>query len=42
MRLSSRSFDHSGVLDRKYTHYGDNIQPGIGWTDVPKETVTYV
>ena len=42
MRLSSRSFDHSGVLDRKYTQYGDNIQPGIGWTDVPKETVTYV
>ena len=42
MRLSSRSFDHSGVLDRKYTQYGDNIQPAIGWSEFPLETITFV
>ena len=42
MKLSSRSFDHGGIMDRKYTQYGDNIQPGIGWSDVPDETITYV
>ena len=42
MRLSSRSFDHGGVLDRKYTQYGDNIQPAIGWSEFPSETITFV
>ena len=42
MRLSSRSFDHGGVLDRKYTQYGDNIQPAIGWSEFPLETITFV
>ena len=42
MRLSSRSFDHGGVLDRKYTQYGDNIQPAIGWAEFPLETITFV
>ena len=42
MKLSSRSFDHGGILDRKYTQYGDNIQPGIGWSDFPAETITFI
>jgi len=42
MRLSSRSFDHGGILDRKYTQYGDNIQPAIGWSEFPVETITFV
>ena len=42
MRLSSRSFDHGGILARKYTLYGDNIQPQLSWTDFPKETVSFI
>ena len=42
MKLSSRSFDHGGIMDRKYTQYGDNISPHIGWSDFPKETITFI
>ena len=42
MRINSKSFDHGGVLDRKYTMYGDNIQPHLDWSDFPKETITFI
>ena len=39
MRINSKSFDHGGVLDRKYTMYGDNIQPHLDWSDFPPQVV---
>jgi len=42
MRLSSKSFDHGGILARKYTLYGDNIQPHLDWTEFPETTVTFI
>jgi len=42
MRINSKSFDHGGILDRKYTLYGDNIQPHLDWSEFPKETITFI
>ena len=42
MRLSSKSIDHGGVSDRKYTQYGDNISPHIDWSEFPNETITFI
>ena len=42
MRINSKSFDHGAVLDRKYTLYGDNIQPHVDWTEFPETTVSFI
>ena len=42
MRLASKSIDHGGVYDRKYTQYGDNISPHIDWSEFPDETITFI
>ena len=42
MRIDSKSFDHGGILDRKYTLYGDNVQPHLDWSDFPKETISFI
>ena len=42
MRLASKSVDHGGVFDRKYTQYGDNISPHIDWSEFPAETITFI
>ena len=42
MRINSKSFDHGAVLDRKYTLYGDNIQPHVDRTEFPETTVSFI
>ena len=42
MRINSKSFDHGAVLDRKYTLYGDNIQPHVDWSEFPETTVSFI
>ena len=42
MRINSKSFDHGAVLDRKYTLYGDNVQPHVDWSEFPETTVSFI
>jgi Raf kinase inhibitor-like YbhB/YbcL family protein len=42
MILSTSAFQDGGPIPVKYTQAGDQISPGLTWTNTPSNTVTFV
>ncbi len=41
MKMISRAFKHGGMIPRKYTCQGDDINPDLHWAGVPKGTRSF-
>ena len=42
LKITSSAFDNHGEIPRKYTCYGENINPPLNISNVPKETKSFV
>lgn len=41
MKLTSDAFEHNGMIPRKYTCQGQDINPQLAWDDVPEGTKSF-
>ncbi|MAG12812.1 YbhB/YbcL family Raf kinase inhibitor-like protein [bacterium] len=42
MKITSSAFEHNQIIPEKFTCDGENINPALGFSDIPRETKSLV